>query len=134
MNVVHVDGNREVVPRELGYVLQDSLDIQPAWYVDDDGALNMAKLLTAFRTFFREHADHWLDHLGDYREAGPQLILQAYLQRVVNGGGRIEREYGLARQNGSAGALAARAGATLGFVAAHRLGMQGAARFGSEEP
>ena len=88
---------QEVVPRELGYVLQDSLDIQPAWYVDDDGALNMARLLTAFRTFFREHADHWLDHLGDYREAGPQLILQAYLQRVVNGGGRIEREYGLGR-------------------------------------
>ena len=30
-------------------------------------------------------------------EAGPQLILQAYLHRVVNGGGRIEREYGLGR-------------------------------------
>ena len=27
----------------------------------------------------------------------PQLILQAYLQRIVNGGGRIEREYGLGR-------------------------------------
>ena len=27
----------------------------------------------------------------------PQLILQSYLQRVVNGGGRIEREYGLGR-------------------------------------
>lgn len=33
----------------------------------------------------------------DYREAGPQLLLQAFLQRVVNGGGRIEREYGLGR-------------------------------------
>ena len=87
----------EVVPRELGYVLQDSLDVQVAWYVDDDGRLDMDKLLTAFRTFFGEHAEHWLDHLGDYREAGPQLILQAYLQRVVNGGGRIEREYGLGR-------------------------------------
>ena len=86
---------REVVPRELGYVLQDSLDVQVAWYVDDDGRLDMTKLLTAFRTFFGEHAEHWLDHLGDYREAGPQLILQSYLQRVVNGGGRIEREYGL---------------------------------------
>ena len=32
-----------------------------------------------------------------YPEAGPQLILQAYLHRVVNGGGRIEREYGLGR-------------------------------------
>ena len=87
----------EVVPRELGYVLQDSLDVQVAWYVDDDGRLDMTKLLTAFRTFFGEHAEHWLDHLGDYREAGPQLILQAYLHRVVNGGGRIEREYGLGR-------------------------------------
>ena len=88
---------QEVVPRELGYVLQDSLDLQPAWYADDDGRLDMNKLLSAFSTFFREHAEHWLDHLGDYREAGPQLILQAYLQRVVNGGGRIEREYGLGR-------------------------------------
>ena len=87
----------EVVPRELGYVLQDSLDIQARWYVDDDGGLNMTKLLTAFRTFFGEHAEHWLGHLGAYREAAPQLILQSYLQRVVNGGGRIEREYGLGR-------------------------------------
>ena len=88
---------REVVPRELGYVLQDSLDIQVAWYVDDDGRLDMTKLLSAFGTFFGEHAEHWLGHLGAYREAAPQLILQAYLQRVVNGGGRIEREYGLGR-------------------------------------
>ena len=88
---------REVVPRELGYVLQSSLDIQVAWYVDDGGRLDMTKLLSAFRTFFGEHAEHWLGHLGAYREAAPQLILQSYLQRVVNGGGRIEREYGLGR-------------------------------------
>ena len=88
---------QEVVPRELGYVLQDSLDVQTAWYLDDAGALDMAKLLTAFATFFGEQAEHWLGHMGEYREAGPQLILQAYLQRIVNGGGRIEREYGLGR-------------------------------------
>ena len=88
---------REVVPRELGYVLQSSLDIEVAWYVDDAGRLDMTKLLSAFRTFFGEHAEHWLVHLGAYREAAPQLILQAYLQRVVNSGGRIEREYGLGR-------------------------------------
>ena len=87
----------EVVPRELGYVLQDSLDVQVAWYVDGAGRLDMTKLLTAFRTFFGEHAAHWLGRFTDYPEAGPQLILQAYLQRVVNGGGRIEREYGLGR-------------------------------------
>ena len=88
---------QEAVPRELGYVLQDSLDIQPRWYVDDDGRLDMRKLLRAFGTFFGEHAEHWLGRFDDYREAAPQLILQAYLQRVVNGGGRIEREYGLGR-------------------------------------
>ena len=87
----------EVVPRELGYVLQDSLDVQVAWYVDNDGRLDMTKLLTAFGTFFGEHSEHWLGRFGEYPEAGPQLILQAYLQRVVNGGGRIEREYGLGR-------------------------------------
>ncbi|MBQ9217783.1 MAG: ATP-binding protein, partial [Muribaculaceae bacterium] len=34
----------------------------------------------------------------DYAEAGPQLLLQAFLQRVVNGGGYIDREYGLGRR------------------------------------
>ena len=87
----------EVVPRELGYVLQDSLDMQTAWYVDGAGRLDLTKLLTAFRTFFGEHSEHWLGRFSEYPEAGPQLILQAYLQRVVNGGGRIEREYGLGR-------------------------------------
>ena len=87
----------EVVPRELGYILQSSLDVQAAWYVDDDGSLNMTKLLTAFAMFFGEHSEHWLGRFSDYPEAGPQLILQAYLHRVVNSGGRIEREYGLGR-------------------------------------
>ena len=87
----------EVVPRELGYILQSSLGEQAAWYVGENGRLDMAKLLGAFRTFFAEHAEHWLGRFGDYREAAPQLILQAYLQRIVNGGGRIEREYGLGR-------------------------------------
>ena len=87
----------EVVPRELGYILQSSLDVQTAWYVDGDGRLDLTKLLTAFRTFFGEHSEHWLGRFSEYPEAGPQLILQAYLHRVVNGGGRIEREYGLGR-------------------------------------
>ena len=88
---------QEVVPRELGYVLQDSLDVQPAWYLRGRHRLDMRKLLKAFATFYAEHAEHWLGQLEDYREAAPQLILQAYLQRIVNGGGRIEREYGLGR-------------------------------------
>ena len=35
---------------------------------------------------------------GFYKEAGPQLLLQAFLQRILNGGGRLTREYGLGRK------------------------------------
>ena len=49
--------------------------------------------ITAFQAFFREHSEHWVQRFERYHEAGPQLLLQAHLQRVVNGGGRIEREY-----------------------------------------
>ena len=87
----------EVVPRELGYKLQSSLDENTLWYVDGAGIVDIHKLLTAFATFYGENAEHWLRRFDDYREAAPQLILQAYLQRIVNGGGRIEREYGLGR-------------------------------------
>ena len=87
----------EVVPRELGSVVESGLDERAAWYVDDAGRLDMHKLLRAFSTFYGEQAEHWLGRLADYSEAGPQLILQAYLQRIVNGGGRIEREYGIGR-------------------------------------
>ena len=87
----------EVVPRELTYAAQAGLVEEMAWYVDADGGLEVGKLLTAFQEFFREHSEHWVARF-DYREAGPQLLLQAFLQRVVNGGGRIEREYGLGRR------------------------------------
>ena len=86
----------EVVPRELTYAAQEGLVQDAAWYVNADGSLDVDKLLAAFQTFFREHSEHWIGRF-DYAEAGPQLLLQAFLQRIVNGGGRIEREYGLGR-------------------------------------
>ena len=86
----------EVVPRELTSAFQSLLLEETAWYVDAGGGLDVDKLLGAFQTFFREHSEHWLGRF-DYAEAGPQLILQGFVQRVVNGGGRIEREYGLGR-------------------------------------
>ena len=86
----------EVVPRELTVAAQEGLVQDAAWYVDADGGLDVVALLTAFQAFFREHSEHWVRRF-DYQEAGPQLLLQAFLQRIVNGGGRIEREYGLGR-------------------------------------
>ena len=86
----------EVVPRELTWVVQESLDEDPAWYVDAGGGLDMTRLLGAFQAFFREQSEHWMARFA-YQEAGPQLLLQAFLQRIVNSGGRIEREYDLGR-------------------------------------
>ena len=88
---------REVIPRDLTWTTQEmSMHHDPAWYVGGDGALRVGELLAAFQEFFREHSEHWVERF-QYKEAGPQLLLQAFLQRIVNGGGRIEREYGLGR-------------------------------------
>ena len=87
----------EVVPRHLNYAVQETLPQQMVWYVDADDGLDVEGLLAAFQEFFREHSEHWVQRFEQYHEAGPQLLLQAHLQRVVNGGGRIEREYALGR-------------------------------------
>jgi RecB family endonuclease NucS len=49
-------------------------------------------LLRSFQAFFAENSEAWLGRF-DYKEAGPHLILMAFLQRVVNGGGMIRREF-----------------------------------------
>ena len=88
---------REIIPRALTYTTQEmAIHHDPAWYIDANGALKVDELLSAFQAFFREHSEHWVERF-QYKEAGPQLLLQAFLQRIVNSGGRIEREYGLGR-------------------------------------
>ena len=87
----------EVVPRHLNYAVQETLPQRMVWYVDADGVLDVEGLIAAFQEFFREHSEHWVQRFEQYHEAGPQLLLQAHLQRIVNGGGRIEREYALGR-------------------------------------
>lgn len=87
---------REIIPRELTWARQQTLIQQSAWYMNPDNSINMEKLLLDFQQFFRENADAWIERF-DYKESGPQLLLQAFLQRIVNGGGYIDREYGLGR-------------------------------------
>lgn len=87
---------KEVIPRELTWARQQTLTQQSAWYIRPDGSIDMQKLLLDFQQFFRQNADSWIEKF-DYKESGPQLLLQAFLQRVVNGGGYIDREYGLGR-------------------------------------
>ena len=86
----------EVIPRELTAAAQTALAEEPAWYLRAGGSLDLSRLMQAFQAFFREHSEHWSKRF-EYQEAWPQLLLQAFLQRIVNSGGRIEREYGLGR-------------------------------------
>jgi len=52
---------------------------------------DMKYLLKDFQEFWRENSEIWSE-LYQYKEAAPHLILQAFLQRVINGGGKILRE------------------------------------------
>ena len=87
----------EVIPRELTDELQDEIEQDVGPFLDSSGRLRMSQLLEAFQEFFRENSEHSAD-LITYKEAYAQLVLQAFLQRVVNGGGRIAREYPLGRR------------------------------------
>ncbi len=86
----------EIIPRQLTFGTQQTIHHKTAWYVKDNGRLDMPKLISAFQEFFRENSESWIERF-QYKEAGPQLLMQAFLQRVINSGGRIEREYGLGR-------------------------------------
>ncbi|QEP42399.1 ATP-binding protein [Ectothiorhodospiraceae bacterium BW-2] len=98
--MVHISNRiyQEVIPRELSIVMQQNITHQQQqWYLTAERRLDMVKLLKAFQHFFRENAESWIERF-DYKEAGPQLLMQAFLQRIINGGGRIQREYALGRK------------------------------------
>ncbi len=84
---------REIIPRDLTWTSQGTMDENVLWYIEN-GRLNMVKLLEKFQQFFRNNSEVWLERFA-YKEAGPHLLLMAFLQRIVNGGGRILREYGV---------------------------------------
>jgi hypothetical protein len=83
---------QEIIPRSLTYVMQVNITHEATWYTRPDGSLDVRALLMAFQEFFAEHSEAWLGRFA-YKEAGPHLILMAFLQRVVNGGGAIRREF-----------------------------------------
>jgi hypothetical protein len=87
---------REVIPRALSHVSQMQIPADPAAFVRPDGGLDMPALMAAWQSFWRRDG-HLAAEGFAYRESGPHLMLMAFLQRIVNGGGRIDREYGLGR-------------------------------------
>ncbi len=86
----------EVIVRALSLSSQTQMDDMghppplPA-YLSEDGRIDMGRLLGDFQDFWRRNSEIWAETY-DYKEAAPHLILQAFLQRVVNQGGRISRD------------------------------------------
>jgi hypothetical protein len=87
---------REVLAREMTYSYQDVISKPDFRWQKPDGGLDMDALLKEFQKFWRRNSEVW-EQKSDYTEAFPHLLLQAFLQRVLNGGGRIEREYAAGR-------------------------------------
>ncbi len=71
--------------------------IAPTW-LTATGELDTDALLQAFLAFWRQHGEPLLGSAA-YHEIAPHLVLMAFLHRVVNGGGTLEREYAIGRDS-----------------------------------
>ncbi|MBF0502944.1 MAG: AAA-like domain-containing protein [Candidatus Riflebacteria bacterium] len=87
---------QEIITRELSQNYQDNVPSPEFAWRRPDGTLDMISLLKNFQAFWRRNSDTW-EQKADYTEAFPHLLLMAFLQRIINGGGRIDREYAAGR-------------------------------------
>ncbi|NET34025.1 MAG: ATP-binding protein, partial [Cyanothece sp. SIO1E1] len=85
---------REVLPRVLTSGPQDSLPVIRPYWLTSTGQLDVEQLLQAFLSFWRQHGEPLL-RSAPYHEIAPHLVMMAFLHRVVNGGGTLEREYAI---------------------------------------
>ncbi|MFM9607714.1 ATP-binding protein [Streptomyces niveiscabiei] len=88
---------REVIVRVLGSSAEDAVTDTPSSFRLPDGRIDMDKLLRSFAAFWRENGEI-LASGSTYPEAAAQLVMMAYLHRIVNGAGFIDREYGVGRR------------------------------------
>jgi hypothetical protein len=86
----------EVIGRVLTERAADQISVTPASFLLPDGRLDVRKLLAEFAAFWKQNGEI-LVRGEAYHEVAPQLVFMAYLQRVVNGGGHVAREYGIGR-------------------------------------
>jgi hypothetical protein len=88
----------DVITRFLGSRSQLKMKsiFQSPDYIKDN-RLDMKKLLTDFQQFWRRNSEIWVEQYK-YKEAAPHLILQAFLYKIINHGGRITREMAAGRR------------------------------------
>ncbi|OBU77258.1 ATP-binding protein [Cylindrospermopsis raciborskii] len=85
---------KEVLPLVLSYTTRVSIGAIELLWLNEQGELLPDKLLHAFLEFWRQHGEPLLKS-APYHEIAPHLVLMAFLHRVVNGGGTLEREYAI---------------------------------------
>jgi hypothetical protein len=85
---------QEVLPRVLSYTTNASMGRIESRWLSDKGELMPMELLEAFLGFWKQHGEP-LFKSTPYPEIAPHIVLMAFLHRVVNGGGTIEREYAI---------------------------------------
>ena len=83
---------REIIAREITYIQQRVMAEPEFKWQNDDGSLDINTLMIEFQDFWRINSE-FLGTRTEYTEAFPHIILMAYLQRLLNGGGHLEREY-----------------------------------------
>ncbi len=88
---------QEVIVRVLGNNTEGQVVAAPSSFRLPDGRIDMDKLLCSFAEFWRENGEI-LATASTYTEAAAQLVMMAYLHRIVNGAGFIDREYGVGRR------------------------------------
>jgi hypothetical protein len=82
---------REILARQITYSPQLAIP-EPDWQWEKlDGTLDMDALMREFQKFWRRNSKVWEERMY-YTEDVPHLLLMAFLQRVLNGGGHIDRE------------------------------------------
>ncbi|GAB2677331.1 ATP-binding protein [Nocardia goodfellowii] len=87
---------QEVIVRLLGASAESAVTAEPSSFRFPDGRIDFPRLLREFATFWMQHGDV-LAARDNYHEAAAQLVLMAYLHRIVNGAGYIDREVGVGR-------------------------------------
>ncbi|WP_339138633.1 MAG: hypothetical protein WGN25_09990 [Candidatus Electrothrix sp. GW3-4] len=87
---------REVIARYLSQNYQDNIPVPEFSWQRPDGTLDMDALMDEFQRFWAWNSEIW-EEKADYTEAFPHLLLMAFLQRIINGGGMVDREYAAGR-------------------------------------
>ncbi len=85
-----------VIPYTLTTTTRAFMPPVPPTWIDATGRLQPDVLREAFLTFWRQHGQPLLGTTS-YHEIAPHLVLMAFLDRVANGGGRVERELAIGR-------------------------------------